>query len=319
MSLIWLYRLSKRRPLLLPCLLALCSLVVFGAFYIFSEGGYVREMIGARKTVGIFLLFSLLPSYLVFMMGLLWQRTEVVLEELKPIAQPDMWMVVQARLYRLPLTSVLVVLASVFFGAWQNRYFVQTLLRGDAIVGLDAAMFLGNCFLWAVVGLVLCWRVWVSSGISRMGETLDLDIYRLDKLQSLARLATTEILVIAGAMAFMPLQSLDARIDASNYLPGMSVGIPAAAILFLLPLWGAHRNIVKCKAERLSTLYSQQDSIPRDNVEALEPVTAHVDRVKSIPNWPIDVQLITRIFVYVVIAPLAWVCAALVEQVLESL
>ena len=47
-------------------------------------------------------------------------------------------------------------------------------------------------------------------------------------------------------------------------------------------------------------------------------MTAHIDRVNSIPNWPIDVQLITRIFVYVVIAPLAWVCAALVEKMIES-
>lgn len=319
MSLTWLYRISKRSPLLLPCLLALVSLSIYGAVYVYSEGGYIREVIGFRKTAGIFLLFSLLPAYLIFMMGLLWRRTEVVLGELKPMAQPAIYAEVQTRLQHLPPVSVLFVVAGVIFGGWQNSYFIQGLIDGDPLAGIDVAMFVGNCWLWGVVGLMLCWRVRVSNGISKMGETLDLDIYRLDKLQPLARLATTEILVVAGALAFMPLQSLDASLDVANYLPGMTVGIPAAIILFLLPLWGAHQNIIKRKAERLAILYAQQDNISRDSIVELEPVAAHVDRVKSIPNWPIDVQLITRIFVYVVIAPLAWVCAALVEQMLESL
>lgn len=296
----------------------LASLVVYGGVSLYSEGGYVREAIGGRKSIGIFLLFSLLPAYLLFMMGLLWQRTELVLAELKPMAQTQAYNLVQERLHRLPLASVVVVLISALFGAWQNSYFIQSVINGEPIVGTDAAMFFGNCFLWAVVGLMLSWRFSVSRSISKMGESLNLDIYRLDKLQSLARLATTEILVVAGAMAFMPLQSLDASLDASNYLPGISVGIPAAVGLFLLPLWGAHRNIVDSKAVRLEELYAQQDDIPRIEIAELEPVTAHIDRVKSIPNWPIDVQLITRIFVYVVIAPLAWVCAALVEQVIDS-
>lgn len=317
MPLTWLYQISKRSPLLLPCLLTFVSLLIYGVVYVFSEGVSVRESIGARKTAGIFLLFSLLPSYLIFMMGLLWRRTEVVLSELKPMVQPAIYAEVQARLHYLPPVGTLFVLAAVAFGAWQNGYFIRSLLSDGPFSGLDAAMFLGNCLLWGVVGLMLCWRVRVSNGISNMGESLDLDIYRLDKLQPLARLATTEILVVAGAMAFMPLQSLDAKLDAANYLPGMGVGIPAAAILFLLPLWGAHRNIVKRKAERLAVLYAQQDSISRDEIADLEPMTAHIDRVNSIPNWPIDVQMISRIFVYVVIAPLAWVCAALVEQMLE--
>ncbi len=319
MSLVWLYRLSQRSPILLPVLLALVSLSIYGVVYAYSEGGYIRQAIGFRKTAGIFLLFSLLPSYLVFMMGLLWRRTELVLAELKPMAQPAIYAEVQARLHQLPLSGVLFLLAGFVFGGWQNGYLIRALISGDPIAGVDVAMFVGNCLLWVVVGLMLCWRVRVSNGISKMGESLNLDLYRLDKLQPLARLATTEILVVAGAMAFMPLQSLDASLDAANYLPGITVGIPAALILFLLPLWGAHRNIIKRKAERLTALYAQQDSISRDNIVDLEPITAHVDRVKKLPNWPIDVQLISRIFVYVVIAPLAWVCAALVEQLLESL
>lgn len=319
MSLTWLYRLSQRNRLLLPCVLAVVSLSIYGVVYVFSEGGYIREVIGFRKTAGVFLLFSLLPAYLFFMMGLLWHSTEAVLVDLKPMAQPDVFAAVQNRLHHLPLVGVLAMLAGVAFGTWQNFYFINALISGSELAGIDVAMFFGNCLLWIVVGLMLCWRIGVSRSISKMGESLDLDIYRLDKLQPLGRLATTEFLVVGGAMAFMPLQSLDASIDAENYLPGMAVGIPAAILLFLLPLWGAHRNIMKRKSERLATLFAQQDHISKDNIAELEPVVAHIDRVKSIPNWPIDVKLITRIFVYVVIAPLAWVCAALVEQMLESL
>jgi len=306
------------RPLLLPIALALFSFLAYFTIFRFSEGGYIQELISVRKTIGIFLLLSLLPSYLLFMMGFLWQRTELVLADLKPMAQPDLFAELEGRLYRLSGTAFVVLLVGVLFGASQNGYFLRRLFDGLEISSADAAMFFGNCILWAVVCLMLCWRVQVSIGISKLGESLDLDIYRLDKLRPLAWLATADFLVVAGALAFMPLQSLDASLDVENYLPGMIVGIPAALALFLLPLWGAHKNIVLRKAERLEQLYAKQDEIGRDNIEALEPIVAHIHRVDGIPNWPIDVQLVTRIFVYAVIAPLAWVCAALVEQLVDA-
>jgi len=318
-SLSWYFALLERTGRwLVPGLFAVVSIAIYSGVYVLSEQSVISDLIGDRKTAGIFLLFSLLPAYLLFMIGFLWHRTNEVIEELKSISDSRHYNLVRDRLARLPGFAVLVVVLGVGFGGSQNYYTVEVFLAGESVAGLDVAMFLGNCLLWAVVGFMLSWRFSVSRSMSRLGESLDLDIYRLDKLRPLARLATTEVLVVVGSMAFMPLQSFDANLDAANYIPGASVGIPAAVALFLLPLWGAHKNIVSRKVQRLDQLILVQDATSRRDLAELEVVTAHIERVRNIPNWPIDVQLITRLFVYLVIAPLAWVGAALVERLIDQ-
>jgi len=320
MSLTWFYRLFNRwQPWQLAATFALVNLLIYTGAYLGTTESYVLELLGSRKTVGIFLLFSLLPAYLIYMTAFLWRRTDVTLEALTSLSTKAQRETVKDHMRRLPAFGVVIIIAAAAFGASQNLALLQAMFDSATANAVDVAMFIGNCVLWCVVGAMLSWRINVNRQVSYLGEKLTLDIYRLDQLQPLARLATIEILVVAGALAFLPLQSLDAKLDSENYLPGMTVGIPSAAILFLLPLWGAHRNIVATKSTRLAELRQRQDLIPRDQLSPLETVTAHIDRVKSIPNWPIDIQLITRIFFYVVIAPLAWVCAALVERVIDSL
>ncbi|MFP6836130.1 MAG: hypothetical protein VB948_08480, partial [Pseudomonadales bacterium] len=182
---------------------------------------------------------------------------------------------------------------------------------------MDIAFVGGNCFVWGVVAMMLCWRVPVSIGVSRLGEAMELDIYRLDHLKPLARVAATDILVVADGLVLMPLQSIDAEFRIGNYTAGLIVGVPSAALLFLLPLWGLHKNIRRAKAERLQALRSRLDEVDREDVSQLETLTAHIDRVRTMPNWPIDTQTVTRVFAYVIIPPLAWVGAALVENLVN--
>lgn len=320
MSVLWIYNLFVRwQPWVAATSYTLLSLLIYGAAYAFSETSLIVDLIGRRKTIGIFLLLSFLPAYLIYMMTFLWRRTEQVLDALAPIAPQAAVEPVTDRLRNLSIPGCVVVIVAVLFGASQNGDVLLTLIWRGTFSAVDVAMFCGNCILWGAVGLILSWRIGVDREISKLGESVTLDIYRIDKLQPLAQLATIEILAIAGGLAFLPLQSLDAKLDLENYLPGISVGIPAAILVFLLPLWGAHKNILRTKAARITQLQQQLDTTPRDELPQLETITAHIDRVKGLPNWPIDVRLVTRIFFYVVIAPLAWVCAALVERLIDRL
>lgn len=318
MSLLWIYTLSNRwRPWLPAVVFLLTSLLLYGSALALTNDSYILSLIGTRKVIGIFLLLSFLPAYLIFMMAFLWRRTEIVLAALKPLAKPATHQQLLSGLERLTVSGIIATAATTLFGASQNSYVVELLFNRDIPSPVDIAMFCGNCVLWFFAGLMLSWRINVNRQISALGADLNIDIYRLDKLQPLAQMATIEILVVAGAMAFLPLQSLDAKLDLDNYLPGISVGLPSAALLFVLPLWGAHKKIVATKTARLAELHKHLADTPREQLAPLETITAHIDRVKAIPNWPIDIRLVTRIFFYVVIAPLAWVCAALVEQLIE--
>ncbi|MCZ6711159.1 MAG: hypothetical protein O7B25_12425 [Gammaproteobacteria bacterium] len=319
MSLAWLFRFADRtHPLLLPGLLMLGSFTLYITVASLTEGGQVRDAIGERSFAGTLALFSLLPGYLLAMMSLQRRRTIQALAAFEPSRDTAQIQSVRNRLDRLHPMALLGVAAGMIFGVQQNLNFVDEMYQQISLNAMDIAFIGGNCFVWGFIAMVLCWRVPVSIGVSRLGEAMVLDIYRLDKLKPLARLATTDILVVAGGFVLMPLQSLDAEFRMGNYTAGLIVGVPSAAILFLLPLWGLHKNIRRSKVQRLQSLRARLDEVDRQDVPLLETLTAHIDRVRMLPDWPIDMQTVTRVFAYVIIPPLAWVGAALVENFVNS-
>ena len=76
-------------------------------------------------------------------------------------------------------------------------------------------------------------------------------------------------------------------------------------------------NIRDRKAERIAALQAKLDLVDRDDVVAIELLSAHIDRLRGLSNWPVDLRLATRIFAYVISPPLAWVGAALVENLVD--
>ena len=126
-----------------------------------------------------------------------------------------------------------------------------------------------------------------------------------------------DVLIIMGAIALMPLQALDLEFRWVNYEAGLIIGGIAAISLFVLPLWGVHLAIDAARSTRLRELQQQVDSCDRGDITQLESLVAHRDRVQGIHTWPLDLRLIIRVLFYLVLPPLAWVGAALVENVVE--
>ena len=103
-----------------------------------------------------------------------------------------------------------------------------------------------------------------------------------------------------------------------NYEAGLIVGVPVGLILLFIPLSGIRTSIRAAKAERLAALDAELAAAERNDTVQLETILAHRDRIRGISNWGIDVGLIAKVLGYAVIAPLAWVGAALVENIVDS-
>jgi len=183
---------------------------------------------------------------------------------------------------------------------------------------LDIVFVLQSACLWIIIADFIAWRISVSYVISNFTQTLRVDIYDTARYRVVAKMATSDVLIVAGAMAFMPLQSLDAEFRIWNYQAGFIIGISTAICLFMVPLIGARHSISMLKSQKLADLIKLRSAIPKKDVAQLEAHLSHEDRIRSIPNWPIDLNLITRIIGYVIIPPIAWVGAALVEQIVNA-
>ncbi|HSG91416.1 MAG TPA: hypothetical protein VLA56_19525 [Pseudomonadales bacterium] len=282
-------------------------------------GGLAWELMTRRQVIGTLLMFITLPPYLVAMAGVVHRRAQAAVDALAPLSSADAAAEVREALTRLSHGALAMLLFGALFGLWQNRAFLQRILDGAAAMPIDAVFITGNAIVWAAVGLLLAIGVRTCRALSRFGGSLRLDLYDLAVLRPLARVSTGYVLLVAGAMVFMPLQSLDAQLRLQNYDVGIVVSVLAGSALFVLPLLGARARVAQLKALRLADLRGRLEATARTDVQDMELISAHMDRVRQIHAWPIDVQLVTRVFAYVIIPPLAWVAAAVVEGWVEAL
>ena len=176
-------------------------------------------------------------------------------------------------------------------------------------------------WLWLVIGLLLAVRIQAAHAFRRLGQQVRFELHRLERLEPLARSGLLDVLVIAGALALSPLQSLDAEFRWYNYSFALLVAIPASAGLLLWPVSAVQARIRREKRRRLAQLDGRIDAHGRrDDDEAiarLETLLAHRDRIASQRTWLFSTDLVSRVLLYLVIPPLAWAGAALVERFVD--
>lgn len=320
MSLERAFKFARRtNVLVLPAVLMGIEIAVFLALSPFADSSDILASMSQAQFVGTLALFSIMPPYFLCMVTLQRLRTEESLAEMADLLEPTSAARVQGCIAGIHPAGWFFVVLGAVFGGYQNEEFIRRVGVSGTLNAMDVAFVLANCFVWAAIAFVLSWRLPISLALSRLGARMKVDVYRLDRLRPLARIATLDILVVAGAMALMPLQSLDAEFRIYNYNYGIIVGVPSAIVLFVLPLWGVRGNIGDRKADRVAALQAQLDVVDRNDIASIEALSAHIERLRGLSNWPVDLRLATRIFAYVIIPPLAWVGAALVENLIDRL
>ena len=184
---------------------------------------------------------------------------------------------------------------------------------------------MGQMMMWWLIGLLLGVRVTSARAFRGLAEVVEIDLLRPDRLRPLARAGVVDVVIIAGALLFTPLQSLDAEFRWYNYHFGLVVALPAAAFLLAWPLRPLHARNREERATRLAELERQIATLGADaptDADAsarLEALLAHRDRLRAARVWPLSAGLLSRVLLYMVIPPLAWAGAALVERMVDRL
>ncbi len=312
----WLIRISDRtHPLAVPGAWVILSLIVYG---IVLGGPDVDSCCWKNRTQmwGSALTFSLISAYLLAAFTYLYRSHRDTVRLLKP--QISDVAAMDAALRDLSGRAAAgAVLAGAVFGLLQ---FAEVLFfRPDVLSPLpDVPLIVGNVILWMVAALLTVGRLHDARAMRRLGGHMEIDLYALDRLRPIGRAAVRDVLVVMGALAFMPLQSLDAEFRWVNYQTGLIFGLISASLLFYLPVSGVHDGIRRAKTARLTDLNSRIDAADRNDVGTLEQLLAHRERILHLSAWPVDVSIVSRVGFYLIIPPLAWVGAALVETLVQS-
>lgn len=276
-----------------------------------------------REVIGMAAMLTILPPYLIAAVITLHRFGRGLIEQLRP------W---------LPEPSAAERAADSLAHGWRRALpwglligLAMGVVNTSPIAVLEAtqaprvhlAISFGQMFLWATIGLLLAVRVRAARVFRQLGREVEFDVLRLERLKPLARSGLADVLVIAGALAFSPLQSLDAEFRWYNYQFGLGIAVIGASLLLVWPLWPIHQRIAEAKRRAIVDLEARIEASPDggtiDGLVRLETLLAHRDRLERQTTWLVSTELVWRFLLYLVIPPLAWIGAAIVERGVDAL
>ena len=170
--------------------------------------------------------------------------------------------------------------------------------------------------------MTLAARYHVARIFYSAGKQVQLDIFETSNLKPFGQAGLTDALLVVVALAITTLQSLDAQFRLYNYITAFSVILPAMAVLMVTPMYSVHRRIVGLKVAELeeinNLIHSSSKDLDIQHINQLEPLLQRRERLKAIHTWPFDMSVVSRLLLYFIVPPLAWLGAAFVEIVLDS-
>jgi hypothetical protein len=318
----WPLSLTRKRPLVSALIV---GSVAFAAFWLSGAAfGDVSPWDGAdpRLATGMSLTYTVLLAYLVGIAAYAADKVKEFGHSLAP-ELTDGGQAVLDTLNHVPAhrlwaaTAVGLVLA-----ALNSNWDIVVTYDGTPRWLVHLSLTLGSTLVWIVGARLIYLQARNGRLFSQVGrEHTRVDLFATDGLAPFARTGLLGLFFTMGALAITPLQALDAQFRLENYFWAIAVTLPAGVTLLLLPMWGIHQRLKEEKAHALGEIDAAIAATDqRLEVSALNRLNALTTRralLKGVHEWPLDVRAVSRVGFYLIIPPLAWIAAALVEMALE--
>jgi hypothetical protein len=188
---------------------------------------------------------------------------------------------------------------------------------------------IGTVLIWLTMTTVISALTKNALLFYRLGrDHLRIDLLNTRELLPLAWVAVISTLSMIGAQALFVLLAMDTHTSLAAVLPGfMATTIPMLP-LFMLPIWSAHQRLKIVKRDELKAIHARLErareglDTPLEKPEKLahlNDLLAYRREIMGISEWPFDLGAVSRLGLYLIIPPLTWVGAALIENLVETL
>ncbi|MEZ5596840.1 MAG: hypothetical protein R3E84_10675 [Pseudomonadales bacterium] len=198
---------------------------------------------------------------------------------------------------------------------------------GEPDIGVTRAQslggLLGTVITWFVIlGTItaLIYNARLYGAIGR--KHLQADALQPHQLAPFATLALLPSLTLMGTQMAYPLLSLSGEFNANATMPGFLLTLGSAIYLLLRPTWPVHVHMREARDALLASTNARLAewrrgqspmNLPASNIAEVSALLTFRDHVRRATVWPFNIALIGRWLFYLIIPPLTWVLAALVE------
>jgi hypothetical protein len=322
----WLLRLILPLPYgnLLTGLLLLAVLLPF--FY----SGAVGDP--EHKTPALF--FSLIIAYIIPVFSYITSKSQEALLELRPnLGLDDIeFQEAQARLVTAGRGQIALQVGAGALCGLVHMSFVRgspSAIFTSMLTTIEGFMStLGALMVWIIMTTVITMLIQQAILFGRLGaNNINVSLLNTRRLIPFTRVSINSSLAIIGALALFPLIGIESGLDLVESVPGAIAAFVPLIAIFIIPVWPLHRRMAAMKQQQVAALDKQIDTclrgkegIPQDTeaLAQLAPLLTYRREIGEVSTWPIDLGNVTRFTLYLVIVPLTWVAAALIENLVDA-
>ena len=297
--------------------------LIFGVFAVF--GGLFDDTLRDRLDTWVALFFATLLAYIVPVHHLIIQRSLTALEMLRPLLPGDGDSVDRYRrqiLVKPVKQHLTVLLVGLCAGLAHNSLLLD---EGELVLALMLPASLLSLIITLAIWIVM--TATISSLIEnavlfkRLAERVRIDVLNTRALTPFGSVAVSSTLAMIGAQAAFPLLIAGSDSHWITFMPGLiATGVPMI-FLFLLPVVPVHRRVTRAKQSKLAAVNADitaQADAPESGYASLEPLLVYRREVLDAPEWPFDTGALGRLALYLIIPPLTWIGAALIEILVDT-
>ena len=269
------------------------------------------------------LFFAVLFAYMIPVHHLIMQRSLNALEQLRPrlSADPELADRCAYRLLNKSRAMQLSVLAvGLIAGILHN-----TLIVGEA--GLDLSSYgsvlniLITIAIWVVMTATIASLIDCAVLFKRLTQRVQFDVLDTRQLTPFGTVAVSSTLALIGAQAAFPLLIIGSETSWVSFAPGLVATGAPMILIFLLPVVPMHRRIINAKQAALAQVSRELAPLlasDPQNFTALQPLLTYRREVLATSEWPFDTSVMGRLAIYLIIPPLTWIGAALIEILIDT-
>jgi len=206
----------------------------------------------------------------------------------------------------------------------QGRGLVVDILSGNG----EYMTYLVTLLLWLTMTTAIGALIGNAQLFGKLAYRMRIDLVHCPALLAVAQVAIMSTLSVIGAQVLFVFLIFDAGVGWLDILPGFLTTMLPVLILFLLPVWPLHRRLQHAKRAELNLINHQLASLrPQrltmlDDAESLSAITRlllYRREIQQASEWPFDMPALTRLGLYLILPPLTWVAAALIENLVDKL
>ncbi len=272
------------------------------------------------------LFFSAIIAYIAPVFHFITQRTEEALDELTPHLSLRPEQVNEMRL-GISRKSTAWFIRNIALGT--GMWLLQSRLMADSPeamiqqISASAGHFMSivvPLFVWLTMICALGALMDNARLFRRLSKEVDIDLFDPGALTPFGRMAVSSTLMVIGTQASFSIMWLESGANPWTTIPPVIVTSVVLLYLLVAPVWPIHQALKSTKREEVALLdakiKTQRDRDKKDYT-ALTPLLVYRREVLGAREWPFDLSIMARFGLYLVIVPLSWIGAALIENLVD--